>query len=90
MKLKGSPESFTHVTEIMNIVMSATNFGNVWKNSSFRIGIICPKNQTLNSLDGYLIFVKNLMCKVSKKCSTRIWVYELLTFLFLRNLASYE
>jgi hypothetical protein len=90
MKLRGSPESFTHVTEIMNILMSATNFGSVWRNSSFKIGIIYPKNQALNSLDGYLIFAKLSMCKVSKKYSARIWVYELLTFLFLRNLANYE
>jgi hypothetical protein len=54
------------------------------------IGIIYPKNQALNNFDGYLIFAKLSMCKVSKRCSARIWVYDLLTFLFLRNLASYE
>jgi hypothetical protein len=90
MKLRGSSESFTQVTEIMNILMSETDFGSVWRKSSFRTGIICPKNQTLSSPDGCLIFAKLSMCKVSKRCSVRIWVYELLTFLFLRNLASYE
>jgi hypothetical protein len=77
------PKSFTYVTKIMNIVMFATDFGSVWKKSSFRIGIICPKNQALSSLDGCLIFAKPFMCKVSKKCFVRIWVYELLTFIFL-------
>ncbi len=63
--------------------MSTKKFGSVWRKNSFKIGIICPKNQALNSLDGYLIFAKPSMCKVSKKCYVGIWVYELLTFLFL-------
>jgi hypothetical protein len=46
--------------------MSATDFGSVWRKNSFIIGIICPKNQALSSLDGYLIFAKPSMCKVSK------------------------
>jgi hypothetical protein len=72
MKFRKSPKSFTHVIEIMNILMSTTDFGRVWRTSSFRIGITYPKNQALNSLDGYLIFAKLSMSKVSKRCFARI------------------
>jgi hypothetical protein len=67
MKFRGSPESFTHVIEIMNILMSTIDFGNVWRKSSFRTGIICPKNQALSILDGYLVFAKLSMCNFKNK-----------------------